>query len=194
MLDPHRHYRQTARRVFGLAVIVGLAASGLAWGLIRLFPAPSPLPQLPVLPAAFVLSTVLLALTSGFLERAVWSVRRERQAALRRSLSVALVCGACFTSSQAWGLSTLRLPVPSETVDDSAGVNAFVFLFAILHAAHVTIALMFLTFVTVQAHADRYDHEYYWGVRFCGWFWHALGVLWLVILGAFGLAAEFLRG
>jgi heme/copper-type cytochrome/quinol oxidase subunit 3 len=27
---------------------------------------------------------------------------------------------------------------------------------------------------------------------FCAWFWHALGLLWLVILGGFGIAATWL--
>jgi cytochrome c oxidase subunit III len=41
---------------------------------------------------------------------------------------------------------------------------------------------LFLVFVTVQGFADRYDHEYYWGVLVCACFWHALGIVWLAIL------------
>jgi len=43
-------------------------------------------------------------------------------------------------------------------------------------------------YVTVQALADRYDHEYYWGVTLCAWFWHALGLVWCVILATMGIA------
>ncbi len=164
----------------------------MAAELIRWFPAPKPRPDLPVLPAAFAVSTILLVVVSVSLERAIASVRRERQAPFRRWLVAALAAGAAFTSSQAWGLSALRLsPDPS---DDAAGVNTFLFLFAFLHAVHVTVALLFLSHVVVQAFAERYDHEYYWGARFCAWFWHVLGLAWLVILAAFSLAAGFLYG
>jgi hypothetical protein len=39
--------------------------------------------------------------------------------------------------------------------------------------------------VTLGALADRYDHEYFWGVSLCAWFWHALGIVWVCILIVF---------
>src|SRR5690606_29988121 len=116
-----------------------------------------------------------LLAVSLLIERGIACVRRERQRAFRGSLAAALIAGVAFTSSQAWGLSWLRLS--DDPNDDVAGVNAFAFLFAALHAVHVCVALLFLAYVTVQAWAGRYDHEYYWGVRFCAWFWHALGIV-----------------
>lgn len=170
-----------------------LASAGvLAWLLVASFPAARSQPRLPVLPPAFVISTALLAAVSVLSERAVWAVRRERQRPFRKALAWALVAGTAFTSLQAWGLSGLRLS--EDAGDEGAGVNAMLFLFAILHAVHVTVGLLFLVLVNVRARADRYDHEYFWGVRLCGLYWHALGVLWIVILGAFCLAAGFLYG
>ena len=49
-------------------------------------------------------------------------------------------------------------------------------------------ALLFVVFVTVNGFADRYDHEYYFGVRVCTAFWHILCVVWLAILGVFAIA------
>lgn len=192
MFDPTREPRRSARRFLAAAVVAAGSATALAIALIRLFPAPPPKPDLPVLPKAFLVSTVLLAITSAALVRATWMVRHEKLRSFRRSLLVALAAGTCFTSVQAWGLSSLRLS--ADPSDQNAEVNAFLFVFAILHAVHVTVGLLFLVYVTVQAWVDRYDHEYYLGVQFCGWFWHALGVLWMVILGSFTLAALFLRG
>ncbi len=192
MFDPSLHTRRAAAWFVLVAVTAGCLAAGLALALVRLFPFPNPRPDLPILPLPFLLSTLLLAVTSGTLERAVWLVRNERQSALRKALSGALASGICFTSVQAWGLSALRLS--PDPADDAAGVNAFLFVFAALHAVHVLVALLCLAFVLVRTFSLRYDHEYYWGIRFCAWFWHALGALWMVILGAFGLAAFFLRG
>ena len=53
---------------------------------------------------------------------------------------------------------------------------------AALHGMHFVIALLFLSYVTVQAFADRYDHEYFFGVTVCSWFWHLLAVVWCAIL------------
>jgi heme/copper-type cytochrome/quinol oxidase subunit 3 len=60
-----------------------------------------------------------------------------------------------------------------------------------LHGMHFVVALLFLCHITVQAMADRYDHEYYWGVTVCAWFWHALGVAWVAILFVMLIAQFF---
>jgi heme/copper-type cytochrome/quinol oxidase subunit 3 len=52
----------------------------------------------------------------------------------------------------------------------------------------VSIAIMFLTLVYLKSLIDRYDHEYYWGVMVCSYFWHALGLVWLAIIGVFLIA------
>ena len=62
------------------------------------------------------------------------------------------------------------------------------FAFALLHGVHFIVALLFVVFVFLRAFADRYDHEYSWGVTFCAWFWHALGIAWLAIMTAFLIA------
>jgi len=50
------------------------------------------------------------------------------------------------------------------------------------------VALLFLVFIYLRALADRYDHEYSWGVTFCGWFWHGLGIIWITIVAVFMVA------
>jgi len=60
-----------------------------------------------------------------------------------------------------------------------------------VHALHFTVAIWWLLWVLLSALEDRYDHEYYWGVYACGWFWHALGAVWAVLLAVFLIAANF---
>ena len=38
--------------------------------------------------------------------------------------------------------------------------SPFAFVLTTLHGLHVTVALLFLSFVTVRALGDRYDHEF----------------------------------
>jgi heme/copper-type cytochrome/quinol oxidase subunit 3 len=173
-----------ARRFFLAAVGVFAASTVVTALLAAAFP---PREQSGLrLPPAFAATTALLVFVSGAMVRAVHCVRRERQRPFRRSLAAALTGGTLFVGIQGFGLWCLlasRHPGNAQT-----GALVFVFVFAAMHAMHVTIALLFLLFVTLRAHADRYDHEYYWGVTVTGWFWHALGIVWLVILGVITIA------
>lgn len=157
----------------------------LAASLIQFFP-PRPVPGEVVFPPVFWLTTALLALGSGSLQRAVWSVRHERQKPFRHSLVTALVSGALFVAIQLYGLySLLENQVPDEV---STGANAFVAIMGVLHVLHFSLALLFLVWVTLNALADRYDHEYSWGVTLCAWFWHGLGIAWMCIMVVLAIA------
>jgi len=173
-----RSRSQLALRFFVVSATALGIGGALAAGLVRIWPSTS-FPRASF-PPVFVLSSVALFAGSVFLSQAISAVRREKQARFRRMLLFALIAGAMFVALQTTALNWLiRRQTPEEA---STGPGAFVAVFASLHAMHFVVALMFLSFVTVQAWADRYDHEYCWGVTVCAWFWHALGVVWLAVL------------
>ena len=158
---------------------------GLAAALISFFPSPIAAGRV-VFPAAFWMTTLLLALGSGLLQNAVHCVRIERQKPFRRSLVLAVVAGTLFVGLQFYGLECLiRNQVAEEA---QTGANLFIVVIGVLHAMHFSLALLFLVWVTLNALADRYDHEYSWGVAPCAWFWHGLGIVWLCILVVFAIA------
>jgi cytochrome c oxidase subunit 3 len=170
-------------RFFAVAVTALGAAAALALGLTRLWPATS-FPQA-TFPPAFALSTAALLVGSACLSQAVDAVRREKQRRFRRWLILGLCAGTMFVGLQC---SALHWLVRRQNPEDVAtGAGAFVVVLAALHGMHFVVALLFLAFVTVRAVADRYDHEYYWGVTVCAWFWHALGVVWLGVLGVMAI-------
>lgn len=138
-------------------------------------------------PPAFGISSILLLVGSLALRNALQAVRVERTARFRRALLVALGAGTLFVAVQSFGLWCLILQQQPEDV--STGVNAFIVMLAALHGLHFIVALMFLSYVTIKGFAARYDHEYFWGVQVCTWFWHALGIIWLAILGVFLITA-----
>lgn len=138
---------------------------------------------------AFSVSTGLLFAGSACLYRALEYVRRERQPQFRLWLKLALIAGALFVAVQSYALRCLMRQQQPEDVE--LGAAPFVALFCALHGMHFIIALLFLCYITVQAMADRYDHEYYWGVTICSWFWHALGMAWVAILSTMIIARSF---
>lgn len=184
---PARDQSLFAVRFFAISV-VAFALSGLLARLLVLFGRPPVGADAGAIPPAFWISTILLAAGSGALDQAVRSVRIERQRPFRRWLLTGLAAGTLFIGVQSYGLwYLLQNPNPDEQV--ATGVNGFRFVVAFLHALHFTVALMFLVFVTLRAFADRYDHEYYFGVVVCAWFWHFLGAVWLAILGVFAITS-----
>ena len=146
-----------------------------------------------IMPTAFWISTALLAAGSATMQRAAWHVRFERHSSFCRLLLWSLAIGTLFVGVQTCGLWRLVLnqtpansPLPESA---ETGANAFVVMVAGLHGVHFLVALLFLAWVTVNAFAHRYDHEYSWSVTFCAWFWHTLGIVWLVILALFAAGA-----
>ena len=175
-----------ALRFFALSAALLLVALSLSSLLLKLSPTDNRR-EPTQFPLAFAASTVLLCCGSAALARAVGFVKRERQRPFRRSLMWALLAGTLFVGFQTFALSQLIHQQPAEEVP--TGVGAFVAVVAALHAMHFVVALLCLVYVTVQAFADRYDHEYYWGVIVCTWFWHALGIIWCAILAVMAIAA-----
>jgi len=139
------------------------------------------------LPWAFLLSTVLLGVGSWQLELARMHVRREKQVEFRRSLLQALISAMAFVSVQGYGLWAIDKGGNSPE-EAQLGVHGFVIMFTVLHAMHFLVAQSILLWVTLSAFADRYDHEYSWGVTFAAGFWHILGVVWVCILFVFTTA------
>ena len=173
-----------AVRFFCLAAASAGVAGVLASLLIGATSRPQPTEDL-VLPPPFWASTALLLAGSAALHAAWFSVRRERQTAFRRWLFAAVGIGTAFVGVQIYGLWYLvhsQLPSRAET-----DANAFALVFAACHGIHFVVAMLFVTYVTVNALADRYDHEYYWGVTVCTCFWHVLGVAWVLILCVFAI-------
>lgn len=180
-----------ARRFFALSLALLTAAVLIAMAGIRWLDRSSS--ERSVMPLAFWISTAFLFAGSVTLQRAAWLVRVQQLETFRRWLVLSLSAGTLFVGVQICGLWRLiQNQTPAgQSVPESAetGANAFVVMVAGLHGVHFVIALLFVTWITVNAFADRYDHEYSGGVTFCAWFWHTLGIVWLMILGLFAAGA-----
>jgi cytochrome c oxidase subunit III len=180
-------------RLFLLTAGLFAFASGLAFLLARIFWPPRANGAF-IVPTAFGFSTLFLVLCSAALSRAHTFVQRERQRPFRRSLLWALAFGTLFVGVQVFGLWCIvhNLQPDRNAGEAELGPTALILGAAALHCLHVTIALMVLSYVTLQGLSDRYDHEYSFGVAACTWFWHILGILWMFILGAYMTISWFL--
>lgn len=164
------------------AICIGMA---VALGLICGVPAQTDRIKLPM---AFQFGTIFLIIGSIFLHNSRKLVQLEKQPEFRRALLLALIFAILFVGVQSFGLWGF-MKSTKDYQNPQLNTHGFVFMFAALHAMHFLIAQSVLLWVTLAAFCDRYDHEYYWGVTFATWFWHALGIAWLAILWVFSIAA-----
>ena len=176
-----------ARRFFGATIVQAILCGAIAWGLAWWFGPQSPGDRL-ALPSAFKFGTAFLFAGSWFLHVGRQKVRMERQLEFRRALLMALLFSVLFVSVQTFGLWGF-VNATRDYQNPQLNTHGFVFMFAALHAMHFLVAQSVLLWVTLAAFCDRYDHEYYFGVTFANWFWHALGIAWLAILCVFSIAS-----
>ena len=175
-----------ARHFFGVSLLAIGIATLLTWLMCRYLGRPTSTEPI-LFPKAFAFSTILLFFGSYSLNRSIQFVRIEKQAKFRFWLVTGLVTGALFMGIQSYGLWSM-FPPQRAADEASRGVSGFVLCLATLHGLHFLIAVLFVAFVLARTFADRYDHEYYWGVRYCAWFWHFLGIVWMAILAVIAIA------
>lgn len=137
-------------------------------------------------PASFWLSTLTLVFISGFLQGAVWCIRREQQQKFRRYLVLAWISALCFLLIQYFGMESL-LETHFTRDDGSSKVYGLCFTMALLHALHVVGGIAFLGFVIYQGFRNKYDHEHNFAVEHCAAYWHFLDVVWIGMLLTFAL-------
>ena len=172
-----------------LSVAGGLAALLAHWS------GPMPRFERASIPGAFWFSTLFLICGSLSLHAAVGYIRREKQRPFRICLWLGVISGTLFVGVQSYGLWALVRYFRQGIIgSDELVVGEFAAVFAGLHAIHFLVALLFVIYTTLHALSHRYDHEYYWGIKFCAWFWHLLGIVWGVILAVMILMTLFING
>lgn len=175
-----------ALQFFGLAVTTFSLAIGITYSLMQILGRAETGSELSF-PPAFAVSTLLLAVGSWSMDRSIRFVRVEKQLLFRKWLLIGLGFGVLFIGVQSYGLWAM-FPADRSAEAASLGALGFVIALSTLHGLHFLVAVLFSSFVVAQSWNDRYDHEYYWGVWFCTWFWHGLGIVWIAILAIFAIA------
>lgn len=146
-----------------------------------------------VIPRTFYAATLVLIGISVTLHLAVSGVRREKRRQLQNCLNWSLGLAVLFLVLQTEGM--LKLIQTHLTASSGQGkLYGICFTLALLHAAHVTGGVVFLTYVWVRSLQGRYDHEKHWTVDICATYWHFLDAIWLIMLATFWLTEYTIHG
>jgi cytochrome c oxidase subunit 3 len=140
----------------------------------------------PGLPIGLFGSTAMIFGVSGSMHSAYRSVVENRQDSLRRSLWLGLAFATAFLVGQGFNWAHM---IREQSVLPTPTLFAFTFyLLTGLHALHVLGGFIPLGIVIGRATRREYSSSRADGVRFCVWYWHYLGVIWLVLLSVMLIA------
>jgi cytochrome c oxidase subunit 3 len=138
------------------------------------------------LPPGLFVSTGLLVCVSLGMEHASNSIAHNRHESLLRGLYFGLASAIAFLLVQASNWFTV---IHAQALLPHPTLFAFTFyLLTGLHAAHVLGGFVPLGIVLHNASEREYSSSRFDGVRFCVWYWHYLGIIWLVLLTVMYLA------
>ena len=140
----------------------------------------------PGLPIGLIGSTVLLIGVSSAMHRAFMSIAANKHEALKRALWLALAFAFAFLVGQGLNWSSM---IRAQSALPQPTLFAFTFyLLTGLHALHVMGGFVPLGIVIFRAGNREYSSSRMDGVRFCVWYWHYLGAIWLVLLAVMFVA------
>lgn len=137
------------------------------------------------LPNIFLISTVVILLSSLSLHNANSAFRTERFAQYRTNMSITLMLGLLFIVLQAWGWRQMVL-AGIELRGNPAG--GFVYILSGLHLVHILIGLIFLFIALAEAMRRRhYVDAFVYSVnppnqlklKLISLYWHFVDVLWV---------------
>jgi len=156
------------------------------------------------LPNTFIISTIIILLSSIPMQWSVNSIKHDRADNLVKGLIITFVLGAAFVFTQyiAWSemfsqgiasssrLSDLKtgytyIPAGQETVEQAGGIGnvsaSFLYAITALHILHLVGGILALFVVLSRSIRKKYTSAEFSGVKMCATYWHFLGFLWLYL-------------
>ena len=132
------------------------------------------------LPFAFIVSTVVIILSSISIYIAKKSVKNNEVSKTSLWLLITFGLGIIFVISQFSGFNELIGLGYFFTGAQSTITTSFLYVLTVLHLAHLFAGLIVLVVVTINNYKNKYKTEKL-GFELAVNFWHFLGILWLYL-------------
>jgi cytochrome c oxidase subunit 3 len=130
------------------------------------------------MPAVFYFSTVVIAVSSVTMHRAVVAARKNEIGMLKAMLWITSLLGILFLVSQFIGYQEL---VASGVYLVGNPSESFFYVITGVHALHLVGAMIALLIMVIRALMLRIHAENYLGLELTAIFWHALDLLWIYL-------------
>lgn len=131
------------------------------------------------LPTAFIISTILIVLSSGTMYWAQLSVRQNKNRNVVLALLYTLVLGLGFAYSQFDGYS--QLVAEGHFLVGNNPASSFLYFISGAHLAHMAGGIISLIVTAIRAGSGKYSAENHLGLKLTAMYWHFLDILWVYL-------------
>ncbi len=122
-----------------------------------------------------LLLTVILVISSGTCQLAIWAIRRDDRAGFIRAIGVTLVLGIVFLIGQVYDYSTIGFGI-SDTPFGTTFYTLTGF-----HGAHVFGGAVMLSVILYRGLAGQFSSRHHDAVEAVSLYWHFVDVVWIVL-------------
>ena len=133
------------------------------------------------LPDSFVISTIVIMISSLSFILAKRALKRQNQKATTIWLLVTLLLGAIFIFNQFNGFQQIINQGYNFTGPTSNVTMSYIYLIAMVHILHVVVGLICLLVVIYNHFKQKYNSENMLGFELAATFWHFIDILWIYL-------------
>lgn len=134
-----------------------------------------------VLPNAFIISTVVMILSSLSFILAKKELKKGNNKAVTLWLFVTLILGVVFIFNQFTGFQKIIDLGYNFTGPTSNVTMSYIYLIAIVHILHVVVGLICLLVVIYNHFKQKYNPTRMLGFELAATFWHFIDILWVYL-------------
>ena len=133
------------------------------------------------LPNAFIISTVVIVLSSASFILAKRALKNENRNATTLWLLTTLILGVVFIFNQFSGFQQIIDLGYNFTGPTSNVTMSYIYLIAIVHILHVVVGLICLIVVIYNHIKQKYNPTKMLGFELAATFWHFIDILWVYL-------------
>ncbi|NNC50028.1 MAG: heme-copper oxidase subunit III [Flaviramulus sp.] len=134
-----------------------------------------------VLPNAFIISTVVMVLSSISFILAKKELKKGNNKAVTLWLFITLILGVVFIFNQFTGFQNIIDLGYNFTGPTSNVTMSYIYLIAIVHILHVVVGLICLLVVIYNHFKQKYNPTRTLGFELAATFWHFIDILWVYL-------------
>lgn len=134
-----------------------------------------------VLPNAFVISTVLIVVSSITFHMAKTSMQKGNRTATTNFLLATLVLGISFVAAQFYGFQEVIEHGYYFTGPESTVTTSFLYIVTVTHMVHLLAGIIVLLVVIYNHFKQKYSSSQTLGIELGAMFWHFLDILWVYL-------------
>lgn len=135
------------------------------------------------LPTIFLVSTLLILLSSGTMLFAYRSAKKDELRNVTWGLVLTFLLGLAFCVSQFYGwMAMIDMDLHLVTPKEGSKVSgSFVYVISFVHLAHIIAGLIFLLVMIVRSINLKVHKTNLLQIDMCNTYWHFIGLLWVYL-------------